>query len=65
MNVKYGHVTYTLTLHIMGCNGPGLLIGRDWWSQIHLNWKSLGIGMVNFADAYSVDTLLQRYAGCD
>ena len=49
-----------ITLYIMGCNGPGLLIGRDWWSQIH--GKSLGIGM---AGAYSVNTLLQRYAGCD
>ena len=59
--VTYGQSKHLLRLYVVEGSGPSL-VGRDWLGKIHLNWKSLGIGMVKCVGVSSVDSLLQKYA---
>ena len=61
VQVRYGSQEHTLPLTVVAGNGPTLL-GRDWLSQVQLNWRTIGItALVHGRD--KLHEILQHMAG--
>ena len=59
VHVKYGSQESTLPLTVVAGNGPTLL-GRDWLSQVQLNWKTIGLAALDHGRD-RVQGILQQY----
>ena len=57
--VKYGSQSKELGLIVVQLDGPSLF-GRNWLDHFQLDWKTIGLAMLNGGQA-KVDVLLKRY----
>jgi len=58
VQVNYGAQSHNLLLVVAG-KGPSL-VGRDWLQHIQLNWKTIGLAILDKEQA-QVQLLLQQY----
>ena len=59
--MKYGDQHCTMSLTVVAGSGPCLL-GRDWLSQLKLDWKTIAAVRADLSES-KLDALLSRYAG--
>ena len=59
--VKYGSQSKELGLIVVQLDGPSLF-GRNWLDHFQLDWKTIGLAMLNGGQA-KVDVLLKKVQG--